>query len=50
MIVKHLKANLANYKVPDRIEILSELPMTTTNKIQKYKLKEDLIAKYGLKA
>lgn len=48
-IVKHLKTNLANYKVPDRIEILPELPMTTTNKIQKYKLKEDLIAKYGLK-
>jgi acyl-CoA synthetase (AMP-forming)/AMP-acid ligase II len=48
-IVKHLKTNLANYKVPDRIEILPELPMTTTNKIQKYKLKDDLIAKYGLK-
>lgn len=48
-IVKHLKTNLANYKVPDRIEILLELPMTTTNKIQKYKLREDLVAKYGLK-
>lgn len=48
-IVKHLKTNLANYKVPDRIEILPELPMTTTNKIQKYKLRENLIAKYGLK-
>jgi acyl-CoA synthetase (AMP-forming)/AMP-acid ligase II len=48
-IVKHLKTNLANYKVPDRIEILPELPMTTTNKIQKYKVRADLIAKYGLK-
>jgi fatty-acyl-CoA synthase len=48
-VIRHLKANLANYKVPDRIEILPELPMTTTNKIQKYKLREDLVAKYGLK-
>ena len=48
-IIKYLKTNLANYKVPDRIEILPELPMTTSNKIQKYKLKENLIAKYDLK-
>jgi fatty-acyl-CoA synthase len=48
-IIKYLKANLANYKVPELVEILPELPMTTSNKIQKYKLKENLIAKYDLK-
>ena len=48
-IIKDLKANFANYKVPDRIEILSELPMTIGDKIQKYKLRENLIAKYALK-
>ena len=47
-IIKYLKANLANYKVPDRVEIFSELPMTIGNKIKKYKLKEDLILRYGL--
>jgi fatty-acyl-CoA synthase len=48
-IIKDLKANLANYKVPDRIEIVSELPITTGGKIQKYKLRESLVAKYALK-
>lgn len=31
------------------IEMLSELPITTTNKMQTYKLREDLIAKYSLR-
>jgi non-ribosomal peptide synthetase component E (peptide arylation enzyme) len=45
---KYLKKNLANYKIPDRVEILTELPLTTGNKIRKFKLKEDLISKYCL--
>ncbi|MBI5249827.1 MAG: acyl--CoA ligase [Desulfomonile tiedjei] len=39
----YLKANLARNKLPDRIEVFSDLPMTTTNKILKYQLVEDLI-------
>jgi len=40
---------VAKPKLKAGIEILLGLPMTTTNKIQKYKLREDLVAKYGLK-
>jgi fatty-acyl-CoA synthase len=40
----YLKANLARNKLPDRIEVFSEMPMTTTNKILKYQLVENLLA------
>jgi fatty-acyl-CoA synthase len=41
------KENLANYKVPDYVEIMEAFPMTSGEKIQKYKLQEMMVAKYG---
>jgi len=33
------KAGLKGYKIPERFEFVSELPMTATGKIQRYKLR-----------
>lgn len=38
-IVSWCKENMANYKVPRDIEILSELPMTASGKVQKFLLR-----------
>ncbi len=38
----HCCENLAKYKVPKHIKIVTELPVTSSGKIQKYKLKEVL--------
>jgi len=36
------KANMANYKVPRRVELFDELPMNATGKVQKFVLREQL--------
>ncbi len=46
-IIQFCKENLANYKVPDFVEIMESFPMTTTEKIQKYRIKELMVEKYG---
>ena len=38
---------LAIQKMPERLEILSQMPMTATGKIQKHVLREDIKAKVG---
>ena len=38
----HVKAQLAVYKCPKRIELVTELPKTATGKIQRYKLRAAL--------
>lgn len=38
---------IANFKVPRYVEIVDELPMTSSGKIQKFKLRETLNDKYG---
>ena len=43
----HCKKQLANFKVPDFVEVLDDFPMTTTNKIQKFKIKEMIVKKYS---
>lgn len=43
------KERLANYKVPDYVEIMDSFPMTTTNKIQKFEIKDMVMEKYGKK-
>jgi acyl-CoA synthetase (AMP-forming)/AMP-acid ligase II len=45
-IIRFCEANLANYKVPDFLEIMESFPMTTTEKIQKFKIKELMGEKY----
>ena len=41
-IVEHVRDLLARFKVPDTVEIVPELPKTSTGKIQKYVLRERL--------
>jgi len=45
-IIQFCKGSLANFKVPDFVEIMESFPMTTTEKIRKYKIKELMAEKY----
>jgi fatty-acyl-CoA synthase len=38
--VEHVRARIAGYKTPDRIDFVAELPKTSTGKIQKFALRE----------
>ena len=38
-VVTWCRANMANYKVPRRVEIVSEFPMNATGKVLKYELR-----------
>jgi len=48
-IIGFCKERLANYKVPDYVEVMDSFPMTTTNKIQKFEIRDLLTEKYGNK-
>ena len=48
-VIAFCKENLANYKVPDYVEIMDAFPMTSTEKIQKFRIKEEMQAKYAKK-
>ena len=39
-IIDHVRANLARFKAPDEVDIVGELPKTSTGKVQKYVLRE----------
>ncbi|WP_105259133.1 AMP-binding protein [Pseudoalteromonas sp. T1lg88] len=41
----YLKEHLAYFKIPKYIEIVDEYPMTVTGKLQKFKMREQMIAK-----
>jgi fatty-acyl-CoA synthase len=43
-LLVHLRAELSKYKVPDRIELCSELPLTTTGKLHRARIKESAAA------
>jgi cyclohexanecarboxylate-CoA ligase len=48
-LVRYLESRqLARHKLPERLEIVGEFPMTPSGKIQKYKLREQIAAKLGL--
>ncbi len=40
--------NIARFKVPAYVDIVEEYPMTASGKIQKYKLRESAVERYGL--
>jgi fatty-acyl-CoA synthase len=44
------RGKIAHYKVPRHVLLVDEFPMTVTGKIQKYKLREQAIARLGLHA
>jgi fatty-acyl-CoA synthase len=39
-LVEHVRTGLARYKAPDSVEFVTELPKTSTGKIQKFQLRE----------
>ena len=43
-IIEHVRSRLAGYKAPDVVEIVEALPKTSTGKIQKYVLREQVWA------
>ena len=45
-IIAHVRDRLAHFKAPDEVEIIDELPKTSTGKIQKYVLREKEWAGY----
>lgn len=46
---KFCRDNLAHYKTPRYIRFVAEFPQTVTGKIQKFKIREQMIAELGLK-
>ena len=47
-IINICKANLANFKVPRYVWFVDEYPMTQSGKIQKFKLREMAVDRFGL--
>ena len=43
------REKIAHYKVPRHVKLVTELPMTVTGKVQKYKMREQAIEELGLK-
>ncbi len=44
----YCRASLAHYKVPRYVKFVTEFPQTVTGKIQKFKIREAMIAELGL--
>jgi fatty-acyl-CoA synthase len=44
----YCRADLAHFKVPRYVRFVTEYPMTITGKVQKYKIREQLVAELGL--
>ena len=42
------REKIAHYKVPRHVKLVTELPMTVTGKVQKYKMREQAIEELGL--
>ena len=40
--------NIAYYKVPEYVDFVDDYPMTASGKIQKYRLREAAVERYGL--
>ena len=39
-VIEHVRSQLAHFKAPDVVEVVDELPKTSTGKIQKYVLRD----------
>ncbi len=48
-IKEYCRENIAYYKVPEYVDFVDDYPMTASGKIQKYKLREVAVERYGLK-
>ncbi|MGI6360897.1 MAG: AMP-binding protein [Bacillota bacterium] len=47
-IQEYVKANMARHKVPKHVGFITQMPMTASGKIMKYKLREQAIEELGL--
>src|SRR5918999_1674689 len=47
-VKEYCRDNIARYKVPHYVDFVEDYPMTASGKIQKYKLREAAIERYGL--
>ena len=47
-VKEYCRENIARYKVPYYVDFVEDYPMTASGKIQKYKLREAAIERYGL--
>jgi fatty-acyl-CoA synthase len=48
-IIEHVKSRLAKFKAPDVVDIVDALPKTSTGKIQKYVLREQVWAGHEMR-
>jgi fatty-acyl-CoA synthase len=39
-LIEHVKSKIARYKAPKAVEVVAELPKTSTGKVQKFELRE----------
>ncbi|MDT7639745.1 MAG: fatty-acyl-CoA synthase [Pseudonocardiales bacterium] len=44
-LIEHARAGLAKFKVPSRVVVVDEFPMTPSGKVQKFRLRESLLAR-----
>jgi fatty-acyl-CoA synthase len=49
-VKEYCRENIARYKVPYYVDFVEDYPMTASGKIQKYKLREAAVERYGLQA
>jgi fatty-acyl-CoA synthase len=47
-IKDYCRKNIAYFKVPEYVDFVEDYPMTASGKIQKYKLRETAVERYGL--
>ena len=47
-VKEYCRENIARYKVPHYVDFVEDYPMTASGKIQKYKLREAAVERYGL--
>jgi fatty-acyl-CoA synthase len=47
-IQEFCEGKIARFKIPRIIKLVEEFPMTVTGKVQKYKIREQLIHELGL--
>jgi fatty-acyl-CoA synthase len=47
-VKEYCRENIARYKVPYYVDFVEDYPMTASGKIQKYKLREAAVERYGL--
>ena len=45
-IIAHCRGRIASYKIPRRVIFTGDFPMTSSGKIQKTKLREDVLRRY----